>query len=170
MHPHPARCCNWILAGLALLGMLATVSPAAAQTAAADSSLSGTALTLSVASAQGPEGLDAALRIVLLMTVISLAPALLVTLTAFTRITIVLGFLRQAMGTTQAPGNQVVIGLSLFLTLVIMAPVLTQVNEEALQLLLAGEIEEGQALALAEVPLKAFMLGQTRKKHIALCL
>jgi flagellar biosynthetic protein FliP len=151
--------------------VLAAASPAAAQTAAADTAAAAPpALTLSVASAQGPQGLDAALRIVLMLTAISLAPALLVTLTAFTRITIVLGFLRQALGTTQAPANQVIIGLSLFLTLVIMAPVITEVNEQALQPLLAGEIGETEALAAAETPLKTFMLGQTREKDIALFL
>jgi len=128
------------------------------------------ALTLTVAAAEGPRGLDAALRIVLLMTVISLAPALLVTLTSFTRIAIVLGFLRQALGTSQAPANQVIIGLALFLTLIIMGPVLTRINDDALQPLLAGQLDERQALAAAEGPLKEFMLGQTREKDIALFL
>ena len=86
----------------------------------------------------------------------------------FAGVLIVLGFLRQALGTTQAPANQVIIGLALFLTLVIMAPVITEVNENALQPLLAGEIDETQALAAAEAPLKTFMLGQTREKDIAL--
>ncbi len=154
-----------------LLLVVGVAAPGLGQTAAADSSAAPVqALTLNVASAQGPGGLDAAVRIVLMLTAISLAPALLVTLTAFTRITIVLGFLRQALGTTQAPANQVIIGLALFLTLVIMAPVLTEVNANALQPLLAGEIDETQALAAAEVPMKTFMLGQTREKDIALFL
>jgi len=159
--------------GLFLLPLLVLVValPAAAQTAApADSTALGDALTLSVGGMEGKEGLDAALRIVLLMTLISLGPAVLVTVTSFTRITIVLGFLRQAMGTAQAPANQVVIGLSLFLTLVIMSPILTRVNNDALQPLLAGEIDETTALKAAEIPLKEFMLGQTREKDIALFL
>jgi len=159
--------------GLFLLPLLVLVAalPAAAQTAApADSTALGDALTLSVGGMEGKEGLDAALRIVLLMTLISLGPAVLVTVTSFTRITIVLGFLRQAMGTAQAPANQVVIGLSLFLTLVIMSPILTRVNNDALQPLLAGEIDETTALKAAEIPLKEFMLGQTREKDIALFL
>jgi len=151
--------------------VLVMALPAAAQTAApADSTSLGDALTLSVGGMEGKEGLDAALRIVILMTVISLGPAILVTVTSFTRITIVLGFLRQAMGTAQAPANQVVIGLSLFLTLVIMSPILTRVNNDALQPLLAGEIDETTALKAAEIPLKEFMLGQTREKDIALFL
>ena len=154
-----------------VLGTLALLlaAPAMAQTAAPDTT-AGTSLTLSVANAEGPDGLDAALRIVLLMTVLSLAPALLVTLTSFTRIMIVLGFLRQALGTAQAPANQVLIGLSLFLTLVIMAPVLTRINEDALQPLLAEEIDEKAALAAARAPLKEFMLTQTREKDLALFL
>ncbi|MDY0110445.1 MAG: flagellar type III secretion system pore protein FliP [Candidatus Krumholzibacteria bacterium] len=143
---------------------------AAAQTAAADTTAAGTSLILSVAAADGMQGLDVALRIVVLMTLISLAPALLVTLTCFTRVTIVLGFLRQAIGTNQAPANQILLGLAFFLTVVIMAPVLTRVNAEALQPLLAGEISETAALAAAEGPLKEFMLKQTREKDIALML
>jgi len=158
----------WPLVCLALVGALPAA--AAAAPAPADSAAAVPALTLSVAAVQGPQGLDAALRIVLLMTVISLAPALLVTLTSFTRIMIVLGFLRQALGTTQAPANQVLIGLSLFLTLVVMGPVLGRINADALQPLLAGQVDERQALAAAEGPLKEFMLGQTREKDIALFL
>ncbi|MBD3221093.1 flagellar type III secretion system pore protein FliP [bacterium] len=154
---------------LVVVGLVAIAAPALAQTAPADSSAA-TSLTLSVANVEGPDGLDAALRIVLLMTLLSVAPALLVTLTSFTRILIVLGFLRQALGTAQAPANQVLIGLALFLTLVIMAPVIGQVNEAAVQPLLAGEIDEQAALKAAEVPLKSFMLEQTREKDIALFL
>ncbi len=155
--------------GPTLVVLLLLATPALAQTAPADSAAT-TALTLSVANVQGPQGLDSALRIVLLMTIISLAPALLVTLTSFTRIMIVLGFLRQAMGTAQAPANQVLVGLSLFLTLVVMAPVTTRINAEALQPLLAGEIDDKAAFEAAQVPLKEFMLGQTREKDIALFL
>ncbi len=156
-------------AALAVAGLLC--APAlASPTAPADSASVTPALTLSVAAVQGPQGLDAALRIVILMTVISLLPALLMTLTCFARIAIVLGFLRQALGTNQAPANQILLGLALFLTLVIMAPVLSRINGEALQPLLAGEINERQALHAAEEPLKTFMLGQTREKDIALLL
>ncbi len=166
-----------LLASMLLVGLVA--GPVAAQTTApvgspattpADSLALGQALTLSVAAPEGAQGVDAAVRIVLLLTLISLAPALLVTLTSFTRITIVLGFLRQALGTTQAPANQVILGLALFLTLVVMGPVLQEINASALQPLLAGEIDEQAALAAAEGPLKEFMLAQTREKDIALFL
>jgi len=162
-------CLLWLGAG-PVGGAAAQTSAAAPAAARADSSALGPALTLSVAAPAGVQGVDAAVRIVLLLTVISLAPALLVTLTSFTRITIVLGFLRQALGTTQAPANQVILGLSLFLTLVIMGPVLEEINANALQPLLAGEVNEQQALAAAEGPLKEFMLGQTREKDISLFL
>ncbi|MEZ4388748.1 MAG: flagellar type III secretion system pore protein FliP [Candidatus Krumholzibacteriia bacterium] len=152
-----------------LLGILLAAAPGQAQTAAPDSS-GAASLTLSVANVQGAQGLDSALRIVLLMTIISLGPALLMTLTSFTRIMIVLGFLRQAMGTAQAPANQVLIGLSLFLTLVVMAPVTTRINDEALQPLLRGEIDDRAAYTAAQAPLKEFMLGQTREKDLALFL
>jgi flagellar biosynthetic protein FliP len=104
------------------------------------------------------------------MTLISLAPALLILLTSFTRIVIVLGFLRQAIGTNQMPGNQVIIGLALFLTLVIMAPVVQQVNSEALQPYLHQEIAQKEAFARAQVPLKEFMLHQLREKDVGLFL
>ncbi len=149
---------------------LCVCGTAGAQTAPADTTAARSSIVLSVASVPGSQGLDAALRIVFLMTLISLAPALLVTLTCFTRITIVLGFLRQAMGTSQAPANQILLGLALFLTIVIMAPVLTRINEDALQPLLAGEIDDQVALSRAEGPLKDFMLRQTREKDIALML
>ena len=175
MHPMPRRPRTHI--ALLSLALVLLAGPALAQTGLAESaapapadSTTATSLTLSVANMQGPQGFDSALRIVLIMTVISLAPALLVCLTSFTRVMIVLGFLRQAMGTNQAPANQVLIGLSLFLTLVIMSPVLTKINDDAVQPLLAGTIDEKTAFAEAQAPLKEFMLGQTREKDLALFL
>lgn len=161
---------RWTAIGALVIAATAIAGPVSAQTALADSSAAPATLTLSVANTQGPESLDSAIRIVLLLTLVSLAPALLVTLTSFTRIMIVLGFLRQAMGTAQTPANQVIIGLSLFLTLVIMAPVTARINADALQPLLAGEISEQDALKAAESPLKHFMLDQTREKDLALFL
>lgn len=127
-------------------------------------------LTLRLDGPEGAQGLDSALKIVLLMTVLSLAPAFLVLLTSFTRIVIVLGFLRQAIGANQAPNNQIIIGLALFLTLVVMGPVLTEINENALKPFMAEEITQEEAFARAQVPLKGFMLSQVREKDIALFL
>jgi len=108
------------------------------------------------------------MQLFLLMTVLSLAPSILIMLTSFTRIAIVFSLLRQAMGTNQLPPNQVVIGLSLFLTFYVMAPVWQQVNQDALQPLLAKEIEQKQALEKALVPIRDFMVSQTREKDLAL--
>ncbi len=108
------------------------------------------------------------MQLFLLMTVLSLAPSILIMLTSFTRIAIVFSLLRQAMGTNQLPPNQVVIGLSLFLTFYVMAPVWQQVNQDALQPLLAEEIDQQQALDKAVGPIRQFMISQTREKDLAL--
>jgi flagellar biosynthetic protein FliP len=108
------------------------------------------------------------LQIFLLMTVLSLAPAILIMLTAFTRIVIVLSLLRRALGTMQLPSNQIVIGLALFLTFFIMAPVWQKINQAALQPYLEKKISNQQALENAEAPLREFMLKQTREKDLAL--
>jgi flagellar biosynthetic protein FliP len=108
------------------------------------------------------------LQIFLLMTVLSLAPAIMIMLTSFTRIVIVLSLLRRALGTNQMPPNQVMIGLALFLTFFIMAPVWQKMNQEALQPYLEKKIDHGQAFAKAAQPLKEFMLKQTREKDLAL--
>lgn len=108
------------------------------------------------------------MQLFLLMTVLSLAPSILIMLTSFTRIAIVFSLLRQAMGTNQLPPNQVVIGLSLFLTFYVMAPVWQQVNQDALQPLLAKEIDQKQALEKALGPIRDFMVSQTREKDLAL--
>jgi flagellar biosynthetic protein FliP len=108
------------------------------------------------------------LQIFLLMTVLSLAPAILIMLTSFTRIVIVLSLLRRALGTMQMPPNQVMIGLALFLTVFIMSPVWTQINESALQPYMDKKIDHVQALQNAAVPLRGFMFKQTREKDLAL--
>jgi flagellar biosynthetic protein FliP len=108
------------------------------------------------------------MQLFLLMTVLSLAPSILIMLTSFTRIAIVFSLLRQALGTNQLPPNQVVIGLSLFLTFYIMTPVWQQVNHDALQPLIAKKIDQKQALDKALVPIRKFMISQTREKDLAL--
>jgi flagellar biosynthetic protein FliP len=108
------------------------------------------------------------MQLFLLMTVLSLAPSILIMLTSFTRIAIVFSLLRQAMGTNQLPPNQIVIGLSLFLTFYVMAPVWHQVNREALQPLLTKQIDQAQAFEKAVVPIRQFMISQTREKDLAL--
>ncbi len=109
-----------------------------------------------------------ALSLLLLITVLSLAPAILVLMTSFTRIVIVLGFVRTSLGTQQMPPNQVLIGLALFMTLFVMAPTFSQVNETALKPYLAGEISQTDALEKASVPMKEFMYKHTREKDLLL--
>jgi flagellar biosynthetic protein FliP len=117
---------------------------------------------------KGPVEPTIVLQIFLLMTVLSLAPAILVMVTSFTRVVIVLSLLRRALGTNQMPPNQVMVGLALFLTFFIMAPVWQQMNQDALQPYLDKEIDHQQALTNAAKPLKDFMLRQTREKDLAL--
>ena len=107
-------------------------------------------------------------QLLLILTVLSLAPAILLMLTSFTRILIVLSLLRHALGTQQMPSNQIVIGLALFLTFFIMAPVWLQVNDEALKPYYEDRITGEEAFNLATAPMKNFMLKQTREKDLAL--
>jgi flagellar biosynthetic protein FliP len=116
------------------------------------------------------ENAPTSLAIVFMITVISLAPAILIMTTSFTRIIVVLGFLRQAMATQQTPPNQILIGLSLILTFFIMTPTYQAVNENALKPYLAGTLEDTEALAEALKPMRDFMFRQTRPKDIALFL
>ncbi|NLW16908.1 MAG: flagellar type III secretion system pore protein FliP [Firmicutes bacterium] len=115
-----------------------------------------------------PQDVVGMLNIFLLLTVLSLAPAILVLLTSFTRTVIVLSFTRNALATQQVPPNQVIIGLSLFLTLFIMAPVFAEINEQALQPYLAGELTHEEALQLGQGPLREFMLAHTRAHDLEL--
>ncbi|CAN5464212.1 flagellar type III secretion system pore protein FliP [soil metagenome] len=106
------------------------------------------------------ENFSAALQLLILLTVLSLAPAILILMTSFTRIVIVLSLLRQALGTQQLPPNQVLIGLSLFMTFVVMGPTWQRVNNEALQPYMNGTLDQSTALSLAQQPLREFMIKQ----------
>jgi flagellar biosynthetic protein FliP len=107
------------------------------------------------------------LQILILMTAITLLPGIVLMMTAFTRIVIVLAILRQALGAGQAPPNQVLIGLSLFLTLFVMGPVVDQINTRAVQPYMQGTIDATTAMQTGVEPLKKFMLDQTRESDIA---
>ncbi len=115
-----------------------------------------------------PEKVSSALQILILLTVLALAPSILIMTTSFSRIIIVLSFLRQAMGTQQTPPTQVLIGLGLFLTLFVMSPIWSEVNDKALQPYLSEEMSQVDALKQAEIPLKRFMMRQTREKDLSL--
>lgn len=112
--------------------------------------------------------LSANVRILLVITILALAPSILIMLTSFTKIIIVLHFVRSAIGTQTAPPNQVLIGLALFLTFFIMWPTFTQINEKAITPLDQGEITQQEALQRAEEPIRNFMYGQTQEKDLDL--
>jgi flagellar biosynthetic protein FliP len=116
----------------------------------------------------GPQDLALSLKILFLLTTLTLAPAILILVTSFTRIIVVLSLLRRALATQQMPPNQVIIGLAIFMTIYIMAPVWTQINDQALQPYLNEEINQGVALETALNPLREFMFKQTREKDLAL--
>lgn len=117
-----------------------------------------------------PQSVASTLQIVLLLTVLSIAPAVLILMTSFTRIIVVLSFVRNALSLQQSPPNQVLIGLALFMTLFIMQPTLNAANQQALQPYLKGQISQSVALTRAEIPFKEFMAKQTRSKDLQLFL
>lgn len=146
-----------------LLAVMVTLS-ATAQ----DKALPIPKISVEVGKSTNPDDVSITLQILFLMTILSLAPAILILTTAFTRIVVVLHFLRQAMGTQQIPPAQVLIGLALFLTFFVMAPTWTRVNDEALQPYLAKKITLQQAVDKGVVPMREFMMRQTREEDLAL--
>ena len=123
-------------------------------------------LTIGLEGQQKGGDVSVAVQIVILMTLLTLAPSIVLLMTSFTRIVIVLGFVRTALGVPSAPSNQIIIGLSLFLTFFIMGPVFDRMNAEAIQPYLVGKMTSVEALDLASVPLKEFMLKQTRMRDL----
>jgi flagellar biosynthetic protein FliP len=144
-----------------LIGILLffTALPAEAQIAGIP------ALSVTGGAADG-QTYSVTLEILALMTVLTVLPAILLMMTSFTRIVIVLAILRQAMGTASSPSNQIIIGLSLFLSLFIMTPVLQQVNDQAVQPYLQEKVSAIEAIKVAVEPFKTFMLAQTRETDI----
>lgn len=136
----------------------------------ADGQTSPLSLSLNLEGADEARGIGVAIQIVALMTILTMAPAIVMLMTSFTRIVIVLSFVRTALGVQQAPSNQIIIGIALFMTLFIMAPVWNQVNDEALRPYMDERIDAEEAFANAVDPLKAFMLRQTRPNDVELFL
>ncbi len=145
-----------------VIAILALAAPALAQSSAPAASPD---LSMDI---DGIGTVSAPLQIVLLLTLLTFVPAVLVMMTSFTRIAIVFHFLRQALGTQEMPSNQMVIGLTLFLTAFIMAPTATRVNELAIQPAVAGRIDVSTALERGAPPLREFMLKQTREADLGL--
>jgi flagellar biosynthetic protein FliP len=139
---------------------------ASATAFAADASMP--SLSINLAQKDDPDSVVPAIKIVALLTVLSVAPAILLMMTSFTRILIVLSFVRQALGTMSMPPNQVLVGLSLFLTAFTMSPVIETLEQRAITPYLAKAITQEQALQAASEPLRKFMIGETRESDIGL--
>jgi len=126
------------------------------------------AVNVDLVGPEGPQSYTVGIKILLLLTALTLAPAFIMMMTSFTRVVIVLALVRQAMGTLHSPPNQVVVGLALFLTLFIMAPVWEQVQSQALDPYLKEQISQEDALEQAIGPIRSFMLKQVREKDLEL--
>ncbi|MGD9079283.1 MAG: flagellar type III secretion system pore protein FliP [Desulfobacterales bacterium] len=164
-----AKLLQWLLfVGVVMAIGLSTVLWVPEDCAAAGPLNAAPFISVDMDQSQEPGKIAVVMQIFLLMTVLSLAPAILIMLTSFTRVVIVLSLLRRALGTMQMPPNQVLIGLALFLTFFIMTPVWQQINQTALQPYLEDKIEQKQALQKAAEPLRGFMFKQTREKDLAL--
>lgn len=157
-------------AGALLLLVLAALfcpSLAQAQTSAtAAANADPLRLNIALEGTSQPGQVSVAVQIVLVMTLLSVAPSIVLLMTSFTRIVIVLGFVRTALGTPSAPSNQIVIGLSLFLTFFLMGPVIDRVQKDAISPYLDGHLTSMEAMDRATVPLKEFMLKQTRTRDL----
>lgn len=125
-------------------------------------------VNLGFKTTENPSEVVNAIKIILMLTVLTLAPAILILMTSFTRIIIVLSFLRQAMGVQQMPPNQLLVGLALFLTFFIMGPAFTEINTKGVQPYMAGTISQEQAIDASLAPLRKFMFTQTRPADLSL--
>lgn len=146
---------------LFILGMLFVASSSWAQMTLPN-------VTLGMKSTNNPHEVVSTIKMLVLLTVLTLAPAILIMMTAFTRIIVVFSFLRQAMGTPQMPPNQLMMGLALFLTFFIMAPAFNKINNDALQPYLNNKISQDDAIDKALAPLRTFMFNQTRDSDLSL--
>jgi flagellar biosynthesis protein FliP len=150
---------------LVLLGLVLLLSGCASTP-----ELSAPGVTITVDPIGQPKQVNTGVQLMVLITVLSLAPTILVLATSFTRIVIVLSLLRNAIGTPTAPPNQVIVGLALFLTMFVMAPTFAQMDKDALQPYIKNEIDQPTAFTRAMAPMRAFMFKQTREKDLALFL
>jgi flagellar biosynthesis protein FliP len=176
----PGRAALVLAPVLALLLCVALAAPASAQDIPGPETPSVTTPEVPTVGGDGSEGPNATIDIdlsegdepsqsvviILLLTVLSVAPSLLIMTTSFTRIVVVLSLARNALGLQTIPPNQVVVGLAMFLSLFVMAPTLTEMNEEGLQPYLDGELSQGDAWEAASIPLKNFMLANTREGEL----
>ena len=148
-----------MLVGIAVLFILANSSEAAPLIPNID---------LKVGTSENPQEVATTLQVMAVLTVVSLAPGILIMTTSFIRIVVVIGFLRNAMSTQNVPPNQVMISLALFLTFYLMAPYWSQANDQGLQPYLAGQISQEEAIDNVLAPMREFMFKQTRESDLAL--
>ncbi len=125
-------------------------------------------VNLGFKTTDNPTEIVSAIKLVMILTVLTLAPAILIMMTGFTRIIIVLSFLRQALGVQQMPPNQLLVGLALFLTFFVMSPALTEMNTNGIQPFMSGKISQDQAIDRSLAPLRKFMFSQTRDADLGL--
>lgn len=163
---------GWVALGLLLLVLGLMPDGAVAQSAAQSATAAPDSVSLGpfpqINLVQGEEGYALPIQLLLLLTVLSVAPAIILMMTSFTRLVVVFSILRQALGMRQSPPSQLIIGLSMFLTVFIMYPVIDDINTNALQPYMEGEINQQVALDRAAQPAKRFMLNQTREKDLML--
>ena len=146
----------------ALLAFTAILAPLAVQAVGLPT------VTFGIEDADSPQKVSSALQILFLLTILSVAPSILLMTTCFTRIVIVLGFIRQALGTQNMPPTQIIIGLSLFLSFFIMSPTLNEINDKALQPYMKETISQQQAIDNAIEPMRKFMFSQVKEEELAL--
>ncbi|MDP3481186.1 MAG: flagellar type III secretion system pore protein FliP [Desulfoprunum sp.] len=125
-------------------------------------------ITFGLEDAKNPQQVSTALQVLFVLTVLSVAPAILLMTTCFTRIVIVLGFIRQALGTQNMPPTQIIIGLSLFLSFFIMSPTLNEINDKALQPYMNEKISQKEAIEKAVNPIREFMFSQVKEEELSL--
>lgn len=153
--------------GILLITLVFTLA-VAMQVKAAPQTIPIPNVNLSVNNPSTPQQYVTNIKLLLLLTVLTLLPSFVVMMTSFTRIIVVFGFLRNAIGTQQSPPNQVLIGLAIFLTIFIMAPTFTQINDKAIKPYMQNKITQEQAIEIGAKPLREFMLKQTRQKDLKL--
>jgi flagellar biosynthetic protein FliP len=161
----PIRFVAFLIAAIIITGAVAVL---AQDTAPAAPTMPIPSLNVGVKPAENPQDVALSLQIIFLLTILSLAPSILLMMTSFTRIVIVLSLTRNALGTQQMPPNQILAGIALFITFFIMSPVLKDINNQALQPYMKKDISHMQALKKAESPIRDFMFKQTRKRDLAL--
>lgn len=150
--------------------LVGSAAHAAGDLSPGSSGLTLPSLSLSFQNSAKPADLVGVLKIVILLTVLTLAPAILIMMTSFTRIVVVLSFLRQSLGTQQMPPNQLIVGLALFLSIFVMAPTWKAISSEAVDPYLSEKIDQKTAFERAEKPIREFMFSQTREKDLKLFL